>query len=93
MVLSKFEIRKARSMVGDSRQAVRVRVAFAASSTAENFVTKIACHREVQSGLHKIFQNTYNKSMSIAYIFNCIVVHNIWAFNGVRIDIIKNYLL
>jgi hypothetical protein len=36
-------------MVGDSRQAVRVRVAFAASSTAENFVTKIACHREVQS--------------------------------------------
>jgi hypothetical protein len=90
MVLSKFEIRKARSMVGESRQTVRVRVAFSTSLTADNFVFKIACHREVQAVLHILFLVAYNKSLSREYIVNCIVIHNAWAFDGVCIDIICN---
>ena len=83
-----FKYEKPGLFAGDFRQAVRVRVVSLASLTVENFVTKVGCHREMQSGLRKIFLASFKKRQLREYIFICIVIHNIWAFVGVFIDII-----
>jgi hypothetical protein len=88
VILQNLTYEKPGLFSGDFRQAVRVRVVSLASLTAENFVTKVGCHREMQSGLRKIFLASFKKRKLREYIFICIVIHNIWAFVGVFIDII-----
>jgi hypothetical protein len=80
MVLNAFEIRNARNIRGNSSQYQR---AFAESLNTTNFITQVACHRQVQGALHVLISRLYNKNRSREYRFNCIVVHNSWRFTMV----------
>jgi hypothetical protein len=86
MVMSKSQIRAARTCRGTTENHVIVRTAFQAAARATSFMVQVANHREVQTALRQLFPSRFNRSNIHQYAFNCTVVYNPWAFENVSIS-------
>lgn len=58
------------------------------ATRADNFMAQVACHREVQVALHKLFSFRFNRSTIDEYALNYTVIHNVWAFMHVCINML-----
>ncbi|EFX72381.1 hypothetical protein DAPPUDRAFT_110864 [Daphnia pulex] len=86
MVMSKIEIRAARTCRGTTENHVIVRTAFMAAARVTSFMVQVTNHREIQTALRQLFPSRFNRSNIHEYAFNCTVVHNPWAFENVNIS-------
>jgi hypothetical protein len=89
MVMSKIQIRAARTCRGNSELHVIVRTASMAAAIATSFMAQVTNHREIQTALHRLYLQRFNSANIHEYAFNCTVVHNPWLIENVSISRLK----